>query len=92
MHYDIGQYLNALRRSPVPALTVRVPAWLVRLCAHALDVMHWTPLSFGHVELLRRDNLPRSGDANALRFWLGRMPRPVGTSRESASPDLPELA
>ena len=76
--YSIAQYLLALRHTPRDALTLAVPAWLVRICAHALDVLHLTPLSWGHVELMRRDNEPCEGDALALRRWLERAPINVG--------------
>ena len=72
--YNIAQYLHTLRQSRRAALTLAVPAWLVRFCAHLLDVVHLTPLSWGHVELMRRDNEPCAGDALALRRWLGRSP------------------
>ncbi len=77
--YSIAQYLRALRQTRSGALTLAVPAWLVRICAHALDVLHLTPLSWGHVELMRRDNVPRAADVLALRKWLGRAPASVGT-------------
>lgn len=75
--YTIAQYLCRLRRNPRAALALNVPAWMVRLCAHALDLLHLTPLSWGHVELMRRDNVPRAQDAHALRGWLGRAPLAV---------------
>lgn len=92
--YDIGSYLAALRRDPRRAMTVAVPAWMVRLCAHLLDVLHLTPLSWGHVELMRRDNAPCLEDAIALRKWLGRAPMSVGLVAQSvdvASFRLPPL-
>ena len=76
--FGIGQYLRALRRHPRRAITLPVPAWMVRLTSHLLDVVHLTPLSWGHVELLRRDNVPCADDAFALRKWLGRAPVNVG--------------
>ena len=76
--YPLGQYLRALRTRPAAAFTLRVPAWLVRVAAHTLDVLHLTPLSWGHVELMRRDNAPRAADIHALRHWLGRAPAHVG--------------
>ena len=90
---DIAQYLRALRRKPRAAITVRVPAWMVRVCAHLLDVVHLTPLSWGHVELMRRDNAPRPGDAGALRRWIGRAPVTAGAavrSRELRALALPQ--
>ena len=88
--YTIAQYLCALRRNPGSALALHVPAWMVRLCAHALDVLHLTPLSWGHVELMRRDNAPRPADTGALRCWVGRAPVSVATAAREA--DAPPLA
>lgn len=78
VHYSMAQYLNALRVSARPALRLRVPAWVVRMCAHMLDVVHLTPLSWGHVELMRRDNVPCHDDIAALRRWIGRAPVKAG--------------
>jgi NADH dehydrogenase len=75
------EYLHALRRNPQPAIRVTVPAWLVRCFAHLFDAFHVTPLSWGHQELMRRDNVPCVADAYALRRWLGRAPSPVALSR-----------
>ena len=76
--YALGDYLKALRTQPTAAIPLSVPAWMVRVAAHALDVLHLTPLSWGHVELMQRDNAPRSEDVQALRHWLGRAPKAVG--------------
>jgi uncharacterized protein YbjT (DUF2867 family) len=81
--YLLAQYLKALRTRPSAAVTLHVPAWMVRVAAHALDVVHWTPLSWGHVELMRRDNAPRVDDVNALRQWLGRAPTHVGARAQA---------
>ena len=80
--YQLGQYLQALRVRPAAAFTLQMPAWLVRVAAHAFDVLHVTPLSWGHVELMRRDNAPRIADIHALRHWLGRVPAHVGRHSE----------
>jgi uncharacterized protein YbjT (DUF2867 family) len=58
-----------------PALRIPVPRFLARLTAHLCDVVHFSPFSFGHLELLRRDNLPQ---ANMLSRLIGRTPTPVG--------------
>ncbi len=88
-HYSLGEYLRALRRNPRRAITLRVPAWLVRLSAHLLDVVHLTPLSWGHVELMRRDNVPCTADTLALRRGIARAPRAVGSWPQAArSPTL----
>ena len=75
--YRMAQYLRALRRNTRPAITFSVPGSLVRLAAHVFDVLHVTPLSWGHVELMRCDNVPREEDRFALRHWIGRAPVPV---------------
>jgi uncharacterized protein YbjT (DUF2867 family) len=72
--YGMAQYLRAMRRNQRAAITLKVPGILVRAVAHGLDVLHLTPLSWGHVELMRRDNLPCERDAFALRHWIGRAP------------------
>lgn len=77
-HYRIGEYLHAIRTQSRRAIPVPVPAWMVRVTAHLLDIFHLTPLSWGHVELMRRDNVPSAHDALALRAWIGRAPLSVG--------------
>lgn len=59
------------RHSPRPALCLRLPTWLARMGSHACDLLHATPYSFGHYELLRHDNCPRD---NRLPELLGRRP------------------
>lgn len=58
-----------------PARVLRIPAWLAQLGSHVCDLLHVTPLSYGHLELLRRDNCPRR---NRLPELLGRAPRAIG--------------
>lgn len=60
-----------------PALAVTVPGWMARLASHACDLLHVTPFSFGHWELLRRDNCP---SPNRLADVLQRTPREVGAA------------
>ncbi|HEY0503586.1 MAG TPA: NAD(P)H-binding protein [Lysobacter sp.] len=83
--YDLGglhartlaEQLAAMRalHTDKPALQLAIPAWLARLASHACDLLHVTPYSFGHWELLRRDNCPRH---NRLSELLGRAPREIG--------------
>lgn len=74
-----GDYLAALRPADLkPALRVTVPPWLARVASHICDVLHFSPFSFGHLELMRRDNAPHY---NALPALLGRAPTPVGNER-----------
>jgi NADH dehydrogenase len=72
----IGEYLAALRPAGLlPAMSVRIPAWLARAASHVCDLIHFSPVSFGHLELMRRDNAPAR---NLLPLLLGRAPAPVG--------------
>lgn len=72
---SLPEYLRALRRSPSPAPLLPIPNWLARMTSHVCDVLHLTPFSFGHWELLQRDNLP---NRNRAAEWLGREPASVG--------------
>jgi uncharacterized protein YbjT (DUF2867 family) len=81
-------YLAALRpASRRPVFHVSVPAWIARIASHLCDAAHFSPFSFGHLELMRRDNAPRE---NLLPALLGRAPTPVGTGDAIAPrPRLP---
>lgn len=74
---SIAQYLTVLRVSlgKKPALQITVPKLLVRLASHIFDVMAWTPLSFGHYELMQGYNVPA---LDLLPKILGRQPRALG--------------
>jgi NADH dehydrogenase len=69
-------YLAALRarRTARAALRISVPAWLARIVSHVCDVAHFSPFSFGHLELLRRDNVPCP---NLLPRLIGRESSPL---------------
>lgn len=58
-----------------PARRILLPDWLAGITARVCDLLHWTPFSYGHWELLQRDNCPRDNHLPAL---LGRAPRIVG--------------
>lgn len=75
-----ADYVRALRRvhTDDPILCIRIPGWTARIGAHLCDVFHLTPFSFGHWELLRRDNVPA---VNRLPDLLERTPKIVGTTR-----------
>ena len=70
------EYLAALRarRSAKAAMPVSVPAWLARIVSHICDVAHFSPFSYGHLELLRRDNVPCP---NLLPRLIGRESSPL---------------
>jgi NADH dehydrogenase len=73
---DTGAHLGAMRDPALDkaAVGVRLPAWFARLASHACDVLGVTPYSFGHLELLRHDNVPCP---NRIDELLGRAPRDV---------------
>lgn len=73
----LRDYLARLRRGfgLPPAVVLPLPGWLARTGAHVCDLLHVTPYSFGHWELLRRDNCPA---VNHLPALLGRPPRRPG--------------
>ena len=75
----LAGHLAALRTAPRPAYVVRVPALLARVASHVCDVLHLSPFSFGHLELLRRDNVPKP---NLLPALLGAPPRRIGAIRD----------
>lgn len=74
--YGFGEYLTGLRQRYTArrALAVPVPGWLARGMAHLCDVLHFSPFSFGHWELLCEDNVPQP---NRLPELLGREPQAV---------------
>ena len=74
--YAFAAYVQGLRRRerPQPALCVPLPGLLARLGAHLCDLVHFSPFSFGHWELLCKDNVPSE---NRLPELLGRAPEAV---------------
>jgi NADH dehydrogenase len=82
-------HLVALRSpAATPAWQVTLPDALARALSHVCDVLHVSPFSLGHLELMRRDNLPAN---NALQGLLGRAPRRVCHAGHAASaPWTPE--
>lgn len=81
-------HLSAMRLRPAAErpLVWRLPSVLARIASHVCDVLHVTPYSFGHYELLLRDNAPR---VNRLPELLGRLPRPVGVTVRAQLRDSP---
>lgn len=75
----LRDYIGRLRQAfgLPPARVLPVPGWMARAGAHACDLLHVTPFSFGHWELLRHDNCPA---INHLPAVLGRNPRQVGAA------------
>ncbi len=76
---SLTEYMRSLRRTYTQrsALCIPIPGPVARLVAHVCDVLHATPFSFGHWELLRYDNVPKR---NRLAELLGRAPRTVGAA------------
>jgi len=74
---SMAEYLTSMRapHDERPALRMPIPRFVARMVAHVCDLAHFSPFSFGHLELLRRDNLPR---VNMLAALIGRAPTPVG--------------
>ena len=73
----MAEYMASLRRQHVmaPARCIAVPSSIARLVSHMCDLVNVSPFSFGHLELMRNDNLPAP---NQLSMLIGRAPRPVG--------------
>ncbi len=71
--WQFRDYIDALRKTYTdkPALCLPLPGIVARAGAHLLDMLHFSPFSFGHWELLRRDNKPTR---NRLPELLGRDP------------------
>ncbi len=78
--YDFSSYIKRLRTrfTDKPIVRIPVPGLFARLFAHFCDLVHFTPFSYGHWELLRRNNVPRE---NRLPELLGREPKDV-TARQ----------
>jgi nucleoside-diphosphate-sugar epimerase len=58
-----------------PWATFELPTWISRPMSHLLDVFHFSPMSFGHLELMTRDNVPST---NRLALLIGRTPKEIG--------------
>ena len=74
--WEFRDYIFALRATytDTRSLCVPIPGVLARLGAHICDVFHITPFSFGHWELLQRNNVPKD---NRLPELLHRPPTSV---------------
>ncbi len=82
--FTLTAYLTKLRQSVNPRLskplmTIRVPQAIARFSAHVFDLLHITPYSIAHHELLEFDNIPTHNQLPAL---LGRSPAPIGASHD----------
>jgi len=75
----LAEHLDEIRARPNdhPALRVPVPNFIALAAASLCDLLHVTPYGVPALELLWRDNLPKT---NRLRALLGRAPTPVGVN------------
>jgi uncharacterized protein YbjT (DUF2867 family) len=73
----MAEHLATMRAgdAAAPARLLRIPALLARIASHLCDLLRATPFSFGHLELLQRDNVPAP---NRIIELLDRAPRVVG--------------
>jgi NADH dehydrogenase len=79
-NFKIDEYLAMLRQihgNGRRARKVAVPAVVARIVAHACDLLHVTPFSSGHLELMRHDNVPAF---NMLPRLLERAPHGLGST------------
>ncbi|MEO0368388.1 MAG: NAD(P)H-binding protein [Pseudomonadota bacterium] len=54
-----------------PRINIKVPGFLVRLFSHVFDLLHLTPLSYGHYELMKNDNIPRAATVPTIADDVG---------------------
>jgi uncharacterized protein YbjT (DUF2867 family) len=75
--FSMSTYLRRLAAEVgrKPWATIEVPNWISRPMSHLLDVLHFSPMSFGHLELMTRDNVPVT---NRLALLIGRAPKEIG--------------
>ena len=57
-----------------PALTLAIPHWLARIGSHVCDLLHVTPFSFGHLQLMQHDNVPRVNSLSRMLLAASRSP------------------
>lgn len=83
--FSLREYVARLRSAAArpPARYLPLPDALVRAGSHLCDLLHVTPFSFGHWELLQRDNRPARADLARL---LGRPPRRIGGGEDAVVP------
>ncbi len=85
--YSIPEYLTLLRRAKgrSVALQIAVPIAMVCVVSHLFDLLAWTPLSFGHFELMQGYNVPSK---NLLPQLLGRNPKGLGSDNKAAGGEM----
>ena len=74
--YTFESYIRGLRSryTNKRSVAIPIPGWIARAGAHLFDLVHFSPFSFGHWELLCSDNIP---EENRLPELLGRTPTKV---------------
>ena len=77
----IREYLARLRvqqcgANTRPATVIEVPHWFARIGSHVCDLLHVTPFSFGHLQLMQHDNVPRVNQLRELLALAERSARP----------------
>jgi uncharacterized protein YbjT (DUF2867 family) len=87
-HVSMPAYLRRLGAEVKnrPWATIKVPHWIARPVSHLFDVLHFSPMSFGHLELMTRDNVP---NLNRLALLLGRAPKDIGADEAWEGKYLP---
>ena len=83
--FTLKTYLQKLRIQQTclpkkPLLILTIPSVIAKVFAKVFDVLHLTPYSIGHHELLENDNIPNN---NCLAKILGRDPRAIGETAGS---------
>ena len=75
----LGQFMRDIRlhHRKADAIRIHVPDWMARIASHLCDVVHFSPFSFGHWELLNCPNVPT---VNRIQELLGREPTAVWPS------------
>jgi hypothetical protein len=62
-------------------MVIYLPHWLARPMSHLLDMFHFSPMSFGHLELMTRDNVP---EINRLASLIALTPKEIGADYASS--------
>ncbi len=87
--FVLRDYLHRLRGGERRSQVLGIPHWICRAFSHACDLLHLTPYSFGHLELLARDNCPQSNHLGAV---LGREPTRIEAWNYVRKPVLKDAA
>ena len=66
-----------------PALTLAIPHWLARIGSHVCDLLHVTPFSFGHLQLMQHDNVPRVNYLAAAPAGHGKNARKINAANST---------